>query len=134
MHAKARICNKLPSWEQKYKTKYPVWSQNACLSAPLGAKVCNNVPCWEPKRDKTCNKIPSSVSITHFLFPFSFLFATVLQLLCVLTTGSNDFLGTCKHFLWFRAGAVTTMWMNDLNTTLITGSEDRQMIFWRVQS
>ncbi|XP_029978874.1 protein FAN [Sphaeramia orbicularis] len=33
-----------------------------------------------------------------------------------------------------HSGAVTAMWMNDLNTTVITGGDDRQMIFWRVQS
>lgn len=31
-------------------------------------------------------------------------------------------------------GAVTAMWMNELCTTVITGSEDRQTIFWRLQS
>lgn len=33
-----------------------------------------------------------------------------------------------------HSGAVTTMWMNDLCTTVITGGEDRQMILWKLQS
>uniref|UniRef100_A0A3Q4AQV8 Uncharacterized protein n=1 Tax=Mola mola TaxID=94237 RepID=A0A3Q4AQV8_MOLML len=33
-----------------------------------------------------------------------------------------------------HSGAVTAMWMNELCTTVITGSEDRQTIFWRLQS
>ncbi|KAK2858608.1 hypothetical protein Q5P01_003228 [Channa striata] len=33
-----------------------------------------------------------------------------------------------------HSGAVTAMWMNDLCTTVITGGEDRQIIFWKLQS
>ncbi|KAG7526280.1 FAN protein [Solea senegalensis] len=33
-----------------------------------------------------------------------------------------------------HAGAVTAMWMNDLCSTVITGGEDRQLIFWKLQS
>ncbi|XP_056879537.1 protein FAN-like [Takifugu flavidus] len=33
-----------------------------------------------------------------------------------------------------HSGAVTAMWMNELCTTVITGGEDRQTIFWRLQS
>ncbi|XP_035475157.1 protein FAN [Scophthalmus maximus] len=33
-----------------------------------------------------------------------------------------------------HSGAVTAMWMNDLCSTVITGGEDRQMIFWNLQS
>uniref|UniRef100_A0A4W6C811 Neutral sphingomyelinase activation associated factor n=1 Tax=Lates calcarifer TaxID=8187 RepID=A0A4W6C811_LATCA len=33
-----------------------------------------------------------------------------------------------------HSGAVTAMWMNDLCSTVITGGEDRQMIFWKLQS
>uniref|UniRef100_A0A3P8VSU4 Neutral sphingomyelinase activation associated factor n=1 Tax=Cynoglossus semilaevis TaxID=244447 RepID=A0A3P8VSU4_CYNSE len=33
-----------------------------------------------------------------------------------------------------HTGAVTAMWMNDLCSTVITGGEDRQMIFWKLQS
>eukprot|EP00064_Thunnus_orientalis_P016373 superscaffoldBa00003231_g16437 len=33
-----------------------------------------------------------------------------------------------------HSGAVTAMWMNELCTTVITGGEDRQMIFWKLQS
>lgn len=32
------------------------------------------------------------------------------------------------------AAAVTAMWMNELCTTVITGGEDRQTIFWKLQS
>lgn len=31
-------------------------------------------------------------------------------------------------------GPVTAMWMNDLFTTLITGGEDKQIIFWKLYS
>lgn len=30
-----------------------------------------------------------------------------------------------------HSSAVTAMWMNELCTTVITGGEDRQMIFWK---
>uniref|UniRef100_A0A669CHP7 Neutral sphingomyelinase activation associated factor n=1 Tax=Oreochromis niloticus TaxID=8128 RepID=A0A669CHP7_ORENI len=33
-----------------------------------------------------------------------------------------------------HSGAVTAMWMSELCTTLITGGEDRQIIFWKLQS
>lgn len=33
-----------------------------------------------------------------------------------------------------HAGAVTAMWMDELCTTVITGGDDRQTIFWRLQS
>uniref|UniRef100_A0A8C7ZST0 Neutral sphingomyelinase (N-SMase) activation associated factor n=1 Tax=Oryzias sinensis TaxID=183150 RepID=A0A8C7ZST0_9TELE len=33
-----------------------------------------------------------------------------------------------------HSGAVTAMWMNELGNTVITGGEDRQMFFWKVQS
>ncbi|KAF3703343.1 Protein FAN Factor associated with neutral sphingomyelinase activation [Channa argus] len=33
-----------------------------------------------------------------------------------------------------HSGAVTAMWMNDLCTAVITGGEDRQIIFWKLQS
>ncbi|XP_029955149.1 protein FAN [Salarias fasciatus] len=33
-----------------------------------------------------------------------------------------------------HSGAVTAMWMSDLCTTVITGGEDRQIIFWKLQS
>lgn len=33
-----------------------------------------------------------------------------------------------------HSGAVTAMWMSELCTTVITGGEDRQMIFWKLQS
>ncbi|XP_040922193.1 protein FAN [Toxotes jaculatrix] len=33
-----------------------------------------------------------------------------------------------------HSGAVTAMWMNDLCTTVITGGDDRQMIYWKLQS
>ncbi|XP_069368910.1 protein FAN [Paralichthys olivaceus] len=33
-----------------------------------------------------------------------------------------------------HSGAVTAMWINDLCSTVITGGEDRQMIFWKLQS
>ncbi|TKS87952.1 Protein FAN [Collichthys lucidus] len=32
-----------------------------------------------------------------------------------------------------HSGAVTAMWMNDLCTTVITGGEDRQTVFWKLQ-
>lgn len=32
------------------------------------------------------------------------------------------------------AGAVTAIWMNDLCTTVITGGDDRQTIFWRLHT
>ncbi|XP_072235181.1 protein FAN isoform X2 [Leuresthes tenuis] len=32
-----------------------------------------------------------------------------------------------------HSGAVTAMWMNDLCTSVITGGEDRQIIFWKIQ-
>lgn len=38
----------------------------------------------------------------------------------------------CENGLY--AGAVTAMWMNELCTTVITGGDDRQTIFWRLQS
>ncbi|XP_034022818.1 protein FAN [Thalassophryne amazonica] len=31
-----------------------------------------------------------------------------------------------------HSGAVTAMWMNELCTTVITGGEDRQIVFWKV--
>uniref|UniRef100_A0A1A8LKW8 Neutral sphingomyelinase (N-SMase) activation associated factor n=4 Tax=Nothobranchius TaxID=28779 RepID=A0A1A8LKW8_9TELE len=33
-----------------------------------------------------------------------------------------------------HSGVVTAMWMNDLCNTVITGGDDRQIIFWRLQS
>lgn len=33
-----------------------------------------------------------------------------------------------------HSGPVTAMWMNDLFTTLITGGEDKQIIFWKLYS
>ncbi|XP_022609768.1 protein FAN isoform X2 [Seriola dumerili] len=33
-----------------------------------------------------------------------------------------------------HSGAVTAIWMNDLCSTVITGGEDRQIIFWKLQS
>uniref|UniRef100_A0AAQ5X3Q2 Neutral sphingomyelinase (N-SMase) activation associated factor n=1 Tax=Amphiprion ocellaris TaxID=80972 RepID=A0AAQ5X3Q2_AMPOC len=33
-----------------------------------------------------------------------------------------------------HSGAVTAMWMSELCTTVITGGEDRQIIFWKLQS
>ncbi|XP_069554039.1 protein FAN [Brachyistius frenatus] len=33
-----------------------------------------------------------------------------------------------------HAGAVTAMWMSELCTTVITGGEDRQLIFWKLPS
>lgn len=33
-----------------------------------------------------------------------------------------------------HSGAVTAMWMSELCTTVITGGEDRQVIFWKLQS
>ncbi|KAM6900625.1 protein FAN [Xenentodon cancila] len=33
-----------------------------------------------------------------------------------------------------HSGAVTAMWMNELCSTVITGGEDRQIIFWKLQS
>ncbi|KAM4533381.1 protein FAN [Odontesthes bonariensis] len=32
-----------------------------------------------------------------------------------------------------HSGAVTAMWMNELCTSVITGGEDRQIIFWKIQ-
>uniref|UniRef100_A0A3B5L6U0 Uncharacterized protein n=1 Tax=Xiphophorus couchianus TaxID=32473 RepID=A0A3B5L6U0_9TELE len=33
-----------------------------------------------------------------------------------------------------HSGAVTAMWMNELCNTVITGGEDKQILFWRLQS
>ncbi|XP_028288516.1 protein FAN [Parambassis ranga] len=33
-----------------------------------------------------------------------------------------------------HSGAITAMWMNDLCNTVITGGEDKQMIFWKLHS
>jgi hypothetical protein len=39
---------------------------------------------------------------------------------------------TCVFVLFVGTGAVTAMWMNEQCSSVITGGEDRQIIFWKI--
>lgn len=70
----------------------------------------------------------------NYIFNYTSISYIIIDVITVGDSLNYFVLGEKATVRLCAPGAVTAMWMNDLCSTVITGGEDRQIVFWKLQS